>query len=834
MKDRPDASSARPRRAPPAVVLLAVALAGCEGECAHPWFADLDGDGYGDPDALLIACERPETHVADASDCDDRTAARNPAVPDLCNGVDDNCDGEIDPGAATWYPDLDGDGWGDGAPVTTCFAPDHHVDRAGDCDDADPSAHPDGGPEVCDGVDQDCDGLVDEGAPGDTVWYPDEDHDGFGVPGGGMALCDPPPWWVKNALDCADDDASINPLVFETCNGIDDDCDLAVDLDDPDGVLGTIFVYTDLDGDGYGTGALVARCFVGPGESEIAGDCDDTAPAVHPEAAEVCDAGVDDDCDGLADDADPSIDLATTFAAWPDLDGDGYGDPDAPIDVCALVDGVVTNDFDCNDGDPLLGADLWVEDLDADGVGAGVPAAGLQCTPPAEGYVNLARAGDCDDGDAAFRPGAPDACEDGIDHDCSTVDPACGAPFAGIEALEARGRTWADGGELGAGFAATVGGGADLDGDGVPDLAVGAPATGGGLGAVHLFSGPPPEAGHAWLARQIIPAPAGGGFGGAVLVAPGTTASHLLVGAPEYDIDNGRIYVYTAGASVVTTEVTGTGGIGGALALVVGGDTPQVALAAPALSVGGVITLDLASAAQAASTADLVLRSTVGDGFGEAIATTNDVYAVAYGAVGAAGDPGSVWIFDSTEVGDFLAADVASVHVVGVGADDQLGAAVAAGGDFDGDGRPDFAGSAPGSDASASDAGAVYVWTAVFGEGIADEAALEVRGDGVDARIGQAVRLADLDGDGSVELVFGAADVDIGGTDSGAVYVFTGGTTGVWDALAADAVWYGPAGGQAGASLVAADVDPDPGADLWIGLPGATFGTAWYVAGPVP
>ena len=81
-------------------------------------------------------------YVANNGDCDDTNAAVNPGATEICNGIDDNCDGEIDEGF-----DADGDGY------TTC---------GGDCDDGDPAVNP-GAMEICNDIDDNCDGNIDEG-----------------------------------------------------------------------------------------------------------------------------------------------------------------------------------------------------------------------------------------------------------------------------------------------------------------------------------------------------------------------------------------------------------------------------------------------------------------------------------------------------------------------------------------------------------------------------------------------------------------------------------------------------------------------------------------------
>ncbi|MFZ5478125.1 MAG: putative metal-binding motif-containing protein [Myxococcota bacterium] len=169
--------------------------------------SDADGDGFG-----------PET------DCDDGDPDAFPGAEEVCDGDDDDCDGEIDEEvSATDWIDADGDGFG-GEAFSTCDDP--VIAEGGDCDDDDAAVHPDA-EEACDGVDQDCDGEIDEDVG--AVSYPDEDGDGYGA-GQPSETCE----GVRNGLDCDDGDAAINPEADDLCDRVDDDCDGRVDDDDPD------------------------------------------------------------------------------------------------------------------------------------------------------------------------------------------------------------------------------------------------------------------------------------------------------------------------------------------------------------------------------------------------------------------------------------------------------------------------------------------------------------------------------------------------------------------------------------------------------------------------
>ena len=151
-------------------------------------------------------------------------------------------------------------------------------------------------------------------------------------------------------VDCDDDNADINPDADELCNGVDDDCDDAIDND----AIDAVEVWTDADADGYGdpdTGRIV--CLAEADEVDNDGDCADDDPAINPDATEVCDAdNVDEDCDGFADDADDSVDLATGGLFYRDSDGDGFGDPRATVRACDAGDGRTADNTDCDDTDP--------------------------------------------------------------------------------------------------------------------------------------------------------------------------------------------------------------------------------------------------------------------------------------------------------------------------------------------------------------------------------------------------------------------------------------------------------------------------------------------------
>jgi MYXO-CTERM domain-containing protein len=318
--------------------------------------ADFDDDGLSDLAVSAYAVGHMYVYrgIIDAdhdgfdttTDCDDANAAVHPGAIEVCNGTDDDCAGVADEGAvdaATWYADADADGYGALASgLQACAQPVGTVADATDCDDADAAINP-GAAEICNGLDDDCDGDTDVDATDAILWYSDADGDGFGTPDATTLACDQPDNYVADDTDCDAADSNVNPDAEEVCNGIDDDCDTAIDVDATD--AGTW--YPDADGDGYGdsTQASIA-CDQPAGSLSNGGDCDDAAADVHPTAPETCD-GIDDDCDAEVD--EDATDAGTFYA---DSDGDGFGDPGSATKACDAADGIVGDATDCDDANP--------------------------------------------------------------------------------------------------------------------------------------------------------------------------------------------------------------------------------------------------------------------------------------------------------------------------------------------------------------------------------------------------------------------------------------------------------------------------------------------------
>ncbi len=293
------------------------------------WYADADGDGYGDSLSTVDSCDMPAGYSANGDDCDDNSAATSPAAYEICDGIDNNCDGATDDASAlntsTWYADTDGDGYGDsGSTSDACSAPSGFVADGTDCDDNSAARHP-AADEVCDGADNDCDGSTDEASATDaTTWYVDLDADGYGSPATSQTACTAPLGYVADATDCDDLDPASNPGGTEVCDSADadEDCDGAADDADPEGASGKTVGYPDGDSDGYGDASSAGASYCDPPGSVVSDntDCDDGTATTYPGASETCD-GVDSDCDSSLD--DPGEDNCHTLAACIDP-GSGY------------------------------------------------------------------------------------------------------------------------------------------------------------------------------------------------------------------------------------------------------------------------------------------------------------------------------------------------------------------------------------------------------------------------------------------------------------------------------------------------------------------------------
>lgn len=338
----------------------------CDGSIdegvTNTYYADADGDNYGDAGRSTTSCEQPDDYVVDNTDCDDSSEVSFPGNPEVCDTLDNDCNGAVDEGVTyVYYADMDGDTYGDlSSPIDACSLPRGYSESYDDCDDAEAAVNP-GATEVCNGIDDDCEGTVDEGAADATVWYADSDSDRYGDATTSVTSCDAPRGYVADDTDCDDNRDETNPGASEYCNGIDDDCDTEIDEGSS---LDAGTWYADLDSDTYGDSAnSTDSCEAPEGYVAVDGDCDDLDETSFPGGTEVCD-GADNDCNGTIDDG-----ATNGMTYYADADSDEFGDPATVAFACEQPTGYVENDYDCNDGE--IGEPVVADALFGSGSGSG-------------------------------------------------------------------------------------------------------------------------------------------------------------------------------------------------------------------------------------------------------------------------------------------------------------------------------------------------------------------------------------------------------------------------------------------------------------------------------
>ena len=197
-------------------ILAALGAAGCS-QVPEAKVASFDGIFYDRIDKDLDGSYAGE-------DCNDANADIHPNAVEICNNVDDNCDGSIDEGVrAVYHRDADGDAYGSADDtVQACGLPEGFVENDEDCNDRAAEANPEE-VEVCDGLDNDCDGSIDN----IPAYWPDADGDGYGAEGTPATECEPmPEGYAPNQADCDDGDETVFPGAPELCGDRrDNDCD---------------------------------------------------------------------------------------------------------------------------------------------------------------------------------------------------------------------------------------------------------------------------------------------------------------------------------------------------------------------------------------------------------------------------------------------------------------------------------------------------------------------------------------------------------------------------------------------------------------------------------
>jgi hypothetical protein len=345
------------------------------------------------------------------SDCNDSATNTFPGAGEICDGVDNDCDGSVDEGlTVTYYTDADADGFGeDGTEITgTCAQPLGTATQGGDCDDADDTVFPNA-PELCDGIDNDCNGETDDNAG--ILYFTDADGDNYGDDVSAIFSCTPIPGALTVGGDCDDGDANINPGAADPCDAIDQDCSGGP-------VLTTWF--QDNDGDGFGNPAVsLSDCAQPSGYAAQGGDCDDTNNTLFP--GNGCNTCTPTDQQWLAVNQQALLN-AMNGCALECLSGEpgciGSCLQGAGIPVGTLCLTCVEDYISCTQTNCLIQCLGGEEACQECQLQSGCFATFASCLGMVDADGDGWWAGsDCDDSDPTVHPGATELCN-GVDDDC--------------------------------------------------------------------------------------------------------------------------------------------------------------------------------------------------------------------------------------------------------------------------------------------------------------------------------------------------------------------------------------------------------------------------------